>query len=271
MPAELLAVDKQAVARRFNRSAATYDDNCAVQRGMADRLAAGLDSILPRPRWILELGCGTGYLTGVLAQKLPGSRILAVDFAERMLGIARLRIPLPRVDFELADAETASFEGAAFDLVISNATIQWFDAPAESLPRLASCLRPGGRMVHSTFGPATFRELKSVLRASGGEEEAFLGLPLRPAEEWQSMMAGSGLHGVSCSRAIQVEHLPSAGVFLSRLHATGATYRPPITGRERVSPRELSKTLARYDARFGSPEGVPVTYELVQLAGRLRA
>ena len=270
MPAELVGVDKRAVARRFNRSAATYDDNCSVQRRMADRLAAGLRSMRPPPRRILELGCGTGYLTGLLAQRLAGSRILAVDIAEGMLDIARQRVASPAVEFLLADAEEESFDAAGFDLVVSSATIQWFDAPAESLARLASCLRPGGRMLHATFGPATFRELKAMLAVGRGEEPGVFGLPLRRADEWTSLMARSGLH-CRCSAEIRVERYPSAAGFLASLHATGATYRPPGAGVVRFAPRALCETLTRYDSRFGSPDGVPVTYELVELVATLPA
>lgn len=254
----LVNIDKAAVASRFNRSAETYDDHCRVQRVMADRLVAGLQGFAPPDR-VLELGCGTGYLTGLLASRFPASDILALDFAGRMVEVARGRLKGFPVELDVADAETAVFEPESFDLICSNATIQWFDTPAETLERLAAALRPGGRMVHSTFGPGTFGELRKVVGAPG--------LPLRPAEQWASMLAASGLHAAgSTTRTVRFTY-PSAAGFLSELRATGATWRPGGPGELPLPPGVLRSGLARYNTLFGTPDGVPVTYELVEVSG----
>lgn len=251
-------IDKAAVASRFNRSAETYDDHCRVQRLMADRLVGTLQGV-PGPPRILELGCGTGYLTGLLASRFPASQVLALDFAGRMLEIARDRLKGLPVELEVADAETAVFPPESFDLIVSNATIQWFDTPAETLERLAAALRPGGRMRHTTFGPGTFAELRSVLRAPG--------LPLRPAEHWVSMLAASGLHAAESTAGTVTVTYPSAAGFLAELRATGATWRPGGPEEGPLPPGLLRSALARYDAELGSAEGVPVTYELVEVSG----
>jgi malonyl-CoA O-methyltransferase len=106
----LLTIDKTAVASRFNRSAGTYDDHCRVQRLMADRLMATLEDFAA-PGRILELGCGTGYLTGMLASRFPTSKIVALDFAARMVELAQNRVRGSLVDLKVADAETAVFAG----------------------------------------------------------------------------------------------------------------------------------------------------------------
>jgi malonyl-CoA O-methyltransferase len=254
----LLTIDKTAVASRFNRSAGTYDDHCRVQRLMADRLMATLEDFAA-PGRILELGCGTGYLTGMLASRFPTSKIVALDFAARMVELAQNRVRGSLVDLKVADAETAVFEPGSFDLIVSNATIQWFDTPAETLARLAAALRPGGRMLHSTFGPGTFAELRSVLRAGG--------LPLRPADRWTSMLLDSGLEPVGCAGGSVTVNYPSAAGFLAELRATGATWRPNGSDDPPLPPGLLRSALARYDAELGTPEGVPVTYELLEVSG----
>lgn len=253
-----MGIDKAAVVSRFNRSAETYDDHCRVQRLMADGLMATLEGGAG-PGRILELGCGTGYLTGLLASRFPASEILALDFAGRMVEVARDRLKGMPVKLDVADAETAVFAPESFDLIVSNATIQWFEAPAETLERLAGALRPGGLMLHATFGPGTFAELRSVLRAPG--------LPLRPAEQWVSMLAASGLQAAGSSAATVALTYPTAAGFLTELHSTGATWRPSDGNSPPLPPGRLRRILDRYDAEFGTPEGVPVTYELVEVSG----
>lgn len=263
MQADALAgLDKAAVARRFNRSATTYDACCRVQRRMADRLLERLGE-LPAPDRILELGCGTGCLTELLAKRFPSSQILALDLAERMVDIARERVPEEGVEFRVADAEKAKYSPCSYDLVISNATIQWFEAPSQSLPPLTRALRPGGLMLHATFGPATFWELKSALE---GEAPAGPGLPLRTGEEWSALLGESGLSGIRSDRRLEVERYSTAAGLLRELQATGVTYRPNAAELQR-HPRALAHSLARYETRFNSPEGVPATYELLEVWG----
>jgi malonyl-CoA O-methyltransferase len=262
-PADLLGIDKAAVASRFNRSARTYDDHCRVQRLMADRLMARLRGA-PEPLRILELGCGTGYFTGLLAAAYPRAEIRALDFAGRMVEAARARVRNPLVQLEVADAETAGFPVGAYDLIVSNAAVQWFDDPAGTLAGLASALRPGGRMLHSTFGPATFRELREVL----GEAEP-PGLPLCSGEEWEAIAAAAGLSGTSHTSRRESVFYPGAASFLGELQATGATWRPAAADDRTLPPGRLRTALDRYDARFSSAEGVRVTYELVEVWGNL--
>lgn len=262
-PAELAGIDKKAVASRFNRSAGTYDDHCRVQRLMADRLCTRLGAG-SEPLRILELGCGTGYLTRRLAAANPRTEIQALDFAGRMVEVARERTGGPLVRFTVADVETADFPAGTYDLIVSNATIQWLDDPAGTFARLASALRPQGRMVHSTFGPATFRELKEVL----GDSEP-PGLPLRSGPEWVEIAAAAGLSGTGYTSRREAVVYPNAAAFLSELHATGATWRPGSSDEGVVPPGRLRTVLDRYDARFGTTDGVPATYELVEVWGTL--
>jgi malonyl-CoA O-methyltransferase len=266
VPAEaVLGIDKKAVAGRFNRSATFYDAHCHVQRRMADRLIKRLDG-LAAPRRILELGCGTGYLTELLAGRFPEAKILAVDFAGKMVDRARRRLRRPGVELQVADAEAANLGTSAYDLVISNATIQWFDDPASTTAALAAALCPGGRMLHSTFGPATFVELREALAGLTGDPTA-VGLPLRGPEEWEALLSAAGLSEVAGVSRPEVFRYPSARDFLLELQATGATCRPNGAESGLVPPGALRRALAGYDARFGTDAGAPVTYELLEVSG----
>ena len=258
MPADaLLGIDKRAVAGRFNRSATFYDSHCQVQRRMAGRLMKRLDG-LAAPRRILELGCGAGHLTERLAGRFPEAKILAVDFAENMVDRARRRVHRPGVELEVADAEAVDLGTSVYDLVISNATIQWFDDPASTTAAIAAALRPGGLSLHSTFGPATFVELKEALGGLTGDPSA-VGLPLRGPGEWEAVLSAAGLSRVAGVSRSEVVRYPSARDFLLELQATGATCRPNGGESGPTPPGALRRALAGYDARFGTDAGTPVT------------
>ncbi len=94
---------------RFSAAAVTYDQVAHVQCEVADRLLLSLATVR-RPERVLDIGCGTGYLTRRLADLWPHAWIEGVDFAPGMIDQARHRTDRQgRPLFTLADATT--FEG----------------------------------------------------------------------------------------------------------------------------------------------------------------
>ncbi len=104
---------------------------------------------LPEAPDVLEVGCGTGATTLVLADALPGAHI-ATDLFPSLLETARARFDAAdlgeRVRTVPADMRALPFPDARFDLVWCEgaAYIMGFDAALESWRRL---LRPGGSLV----------------------------------------------------------------------------------------------------------------------------
>lgn len=99
----------------------------------------------PGPR-VIDLGCGSGELTARIAERLPGARVLGVDNSPAMLERAR-PLASENLSFELMPIETAAdrFDGQ-FDVVFSNAAIQWVDDHPGLIPRLIGMLAPGGQI-----------------------------------------------------------------------------------------------------------------------------
>jgi trans-aconitate 2-methyltransferase len=101
-------------------------------------------------RRAVDLGCGPGNSTEVLAARYPEAAITGVDSSADMLAEARAR-PLFRgpsgsgggYTFEQADIQTWR-PAAAVDVVLANASLQWIPDQAAYLPRLLTWLRPGG-------------------------------------------------------------------------------------------------------------------------------
>ncbi|MFG1262938.1 MULTISPECIES: trans-aconitate 2-methyltransferase [Xanthobacter] len=96
---------------------------------------------LQKAAFVVDLGCGPGNSTEILAQRFPGAELLGLDTSPAMLESARAR--LPGVSFALGDASTFTLPKPA-DLIYANAVLQWVPDHATLLPRLMSLLAPGG-------------------------------------------------------------------------------------------------------------------------------
>lgn len=91
--------------------------------------------------FVVDLGCGPGNSTELLAQRFAGAEVLGLDTSPDMLAAARKRMPGAR--FERADASTFTLPKPA-DLIFANAVLQWVPDHETLLPRLMSMLAPGG-------------------------------------------------------------------------------------------------------------------------------
>lgn len=92
---------------------------------------------------IVDLGCGPGNSTAVLAERFPGAALAGVDSSPNM--IARARATLPGVPFATDDLRTYAPPAGAH-LLLANAVFQWL-GQAERVPtllRLLAALPPGG-------------------------------------------------------------------------------------------------------------------------------
>ena len=107
-----------------------------------------LSLIPPNTRRIVDIGCGNGYLVGLLAGR--GFDVIGVDASSD--GIAQARAAHPGVRFEQVsvDSELPPEIGTDFDLVIATEVIEHLPAPRTLLRGGFQLLRPGGRMLIST-------------------------------------------------------------------------------------------------------------------------
>jgi trans-aconitate 2-methyltransferase len=95
------------------------------------------------PRRVVDLGCGTGRLTRVLADRWPTARVLGIDSSPEMIGRTG-QVALPgRLDFRLGDLREWRV-GGPVDVLLSNAAVQWVPEHLELFPRWVAAVAPGG-------------------------------------------------------------------------------------------------------------------------------
>ncbi|CAG5069395.1 Trans-aconitate 2-methyltransferase [Dyadobacter sp. CECT 9623] len=95
---------------------------------------------------VIDLGCGTGELTRKLADKLPNSRVFGIDSSPEML-IDSEAFKRTHLNFAQRSIEAQLEIPQQWDLVFSNAAIQWVDNHHELIPAIISKVRSGGQLV----------------------------------------------------------------------------------------------------------------------------
>jgi tRNA (cmo5U34)-methyltransferase len=102
---------------------------------------------------ILELGCGTGSLTVLVAERYPGSRIMVVDGAAEMVEVTRARLREThaaageRARFVTSAFEEIVLEDETYDLITSSLSLHHVADKQPFYARLAEALVPGGKLV----------------------------------------------------------------------------------------------------------------------------
>lgn len=230
---------KKKIEENFGRACGTYNDHALVQKQSAQSLAALLPPLQQDRLRILEIGCGTGFLTRHLADLFPRAEITVTDISPAMVKNCERSFAGAGRSFHVMDGENPHLRGP-FDLIVSGMTFQWFERPRETLQKLRNLLMPDGKIVYSTLGKNSFHEWKSAL--------ARLDLPC------------GVLDGQTPENILKTENLtlqfPSGPDFLASLRNVGA--RAPVPGYRPLSPRQLKTALALFEDAFDSK----ITYEV---------
>jgi len=133
----------------------------------------GLLSPQPGER-VLDLGCGTGHLTALIAER--GAETIGIDASPAMIEQARLNFPT--LQFKLANG--LDFDAPdRFDAVFTNATLHWILEPNRVVHRMHEVLKPGGRFVGEFGGRGNLHTLLEGLQAA--IEETGVACPSLPS------------------------------------------------------------------------------------------
>jgi trans-aconitate 2-methyltransferase len=92
------------------------------------------------PRHVLDIGCGPGYLTGLLAKRWPHAVVEGIDSSPEMIAAAA---DVPGVSFSIGDAADWQPTGDV-DVVVSNAALQWVPRHQQLMSQWASALPSDG-------------------------------------------------------------------------------------------------------------------------------
>lgn len=159
--------EKQNICNAFNAHAAEYEQSAKVQLEIGERLFERLHYLKIQPRYVLDLGCGTGVFSQQLKKQYPQAQIIGLDLALNMLKQAKSKQSWRRKwSLVCADMTALPFADGLFDVVFANQVIHWGNPLSAVLAELNRVMNPQGCLMFSTLGPDTFIELRQAFAAA---------------------------------------------------------------------------------------------------------
>jgi len=213
-------------------------------RELAERIG------LKTPRTIIDLGCGPGNSTQVLAARFPGAALSGLDSSPDMIEAAR-KTGL-RADWAVGDIMGwAAAADAPVDLVFSNAAFQWVLEHGRLLPALMSRVAPGGALgFQMPANPEAPAHEAARQLAAGPLWTVFFRSPVRewdtrPPEIYYDLLAPLAA-GIDLWLTDYIQVMPDAAAIVEWYKGTGL--RPYLD----ALPDETTRTafLAEYQARI---------------------
>jgi trans-aconitate 2-methyltransferase len=110
---------------------------------------------------ILDVGCGTGYLTNLIAAS--GAMVTGMDSSVDM--IAKAKNEYPHLPFKVASVTGFQFE-ETFDALFSNAVLHWVTEKEKAIACMYNNLKPGGRLVLEMGGKGNVAKIVGALRTA---------------------------------------------------------------------------------------------------------
>lgn len=113
------------------------------------RVMAGNDMVHHEEGKVLDLGCGTGFFTIPLAQRLP-CQFTGADRSKAMLSCARDKKEGRDLDinWDIQEATSLNYEAESFDVVFVSNLLHHFMNPLDVIEQCAKVLKPGGLLIN---------------------------------------------------------------------------------------------------------------------------
>jgi SAM-dependent methyltransferase len=157
---------------------------------------------------VLDVGCGTGALTFVIAKSRAVSKIVAMDLSDGFLAYARSKTHDLRISFELSDAQSLPFPDASFDCCLALLVMSFIPDGPKAAREMRRVTRPGGVAATAMWDNTGGNDLNQSLWEAA--------IPLDPkapqrkdwpgsygtAEELSSLWASAGLTNIEVNNIV---------------------------------------------------------------------
>ncbi len=258
---------KARVVENFSRSAATYDCHAEEQWAAATTLAKcaaeWAENLVEGP--VLEIGCGTGFLSASLATLFPGRHLELTDLAPAMVAHCRQKMATEvshsDLCYRVLDGEQLASEGR-YALICASFVVHWFADLRAGLQQLLTALKPGGRLLCSYPGAGSYAEWHRQCARQG------VACSANALPDLASVAGAFAAEPVAVRQWKQVVALrfPTARAFLHHFKGTGAHTSARL---RTLGPAQLRQLLRGWDR--DCPGGVDTTciihYLSVEKAG----
>ncbi|MBQ3640339.1 malonyl-ACP O-methyltransferase BioC [bacterium] len=219
--------DKSILKERFKKSLNTYNENAIVQKQMAQELL----NLIPLKNYnnILELGCGSGILTNLAINRFKYNTYLAGDIVEECSQYIR-------EDFFVCDIDNFNPKNK-YDLIISNAAMQWCEDIDKTVKVLMNALNDDGILAFSTFGKENMFEIREIFN---------IGLNYYSLDELKEKFKKYNI--IELKDNVKTIEFKSIKEILKHIKMTGVNAFSPI----KIAPKKLASLMKDYDKKFGN-------------------
>lgn len=254
-------LNRAQVESQFDRAAATYDSVAALQRQMGDSLLQRtLSHELPRNSRLLDLGCGTGHLLAAFADAQFES-LHGLDLSANMIEIARSKCS--QAEYSHASIESMPMADEFFDVLTSNAAIQWCD-PASAAREMFRVLRTGGCVFANTFVVGTLQQWADAFEAAGIESRVH---PMHSAEEIKQAFAAAGFVELEVRQVVESSRFESIEAMFASIRRLGASNASDSRSRP-ISKSEYRKLKHFFEQRLADQGILELDFAWVELYAR---
>lgn len=150
------AITRLKIAQNFGQASRSYDISARLQRYSGKQLMPWLPN--RNDLTVVDLGCGTGFFTNILADKYE--QVLGLDISQQMLSYSQMKRNRD-IKWVAADAYHLPLQDNSVDLIYSNLMIQWCLPISGVINEILRVLKPGGLFIFSSLVDGTLYELKS--------------------------------------------------------------------------------------------------------------
>ncbi|MFQ5777011.1 MAG: class I SAM-dependent methyltransferase [Terriglobia bacterium] len=173
------------------------EEHAAIAAGML----AGME-FAPEDK-ILDLGCGTGWLSAILADKVPRGQVIGIDLSDEMIRQARKRYAdHVNLMFNAGSAEDIPWDFDFFNKVVSVESAYYWPEPAQAFREIFRVLRPGGS------AHILINLYKENVYAHPWREKLAVPTHLLSGDEWCSLMQTAGFVAPRPARVVDPRPVP---------------------------------------------------------------
>ncbi|MFM7424387.1 MAG: methyltransferase [Elainella sp.] len=242
-------LSKSQIAARFGQAAPAYHTHAKLQQACAAQLVALLlkyrDALPAGP--VLEIGCGTGFITQLLLDQLSARQLEITDLSADMLQFcqAHLAIPDPlAVKFAQLDAEHIGESYQNYATIVGGFVLQWFHKPDQIILHLVNRLHPDGLLALSFPTCQSFPEWRQICQQIS---LPYTANPLPDPVRLANLLTASHLQLLETVTLDQSTSHRGAASFFRDLKTIGAN-----TAHQRLSPQQLRRLIQTWDEQTGS-------------------
>lgn len=244
-------IDKRLLKLRFSRHLAEYEREALFQQHISEVLhEKWMLADYRKYSAILEIGCGTGFLTKLYMGNLAPKKLVLNDLCNIPDG---LRENLPSgCCFAQGDAEELDLGGEKFDYIVSSSAIQWFENIRSFFRKVYDMLKDDGILVISTFGRKNMNEVTDITGVT---------LSYHNAKSYRTMLE-SNFEILHISEECEQSYFNTPLDVLKHLKSTGVN---SITANCRWTKARMDDFVKRYPK---TDKGYPLTYNPIYIIAR---